>query len=373
MQTLKRTVSVTLLVTGGLCGGCATDRPTAQLEANARWNKARADVKVQLAADQFTAGNLDTAAGELATANQLDPENPAVVPLRARILLADGRTREAGQMLEQAHLDQPQDAETLYLLGIVRQQQQHWPAALEAFREAATLAPEDVSYAVAVAQTMLQLGHREEALAYLSDAAPRFDWTSAYQAILAECHEQLGHWSAAASAWQRVSFGREEDAEIQERTATALYRSQRYIEAIPVLEQLVQQRGVLSSKVIRLMLADCCLEVGRATAAREQVERILTDTPEHLPALRLLARCHASNGDYQTALAVVRRALHFDRQDTRSLELGAALAWRLDDKETAGRFVERLLELDVDNPVGIRLQQRLRLEDNTPVAAPEAR
>ena len=80
--------------------GCQGTQQRARQEATQRWNRARSEVKARLAADQLESGNASGAAGELSEAYRLDPDNPALVPLRVRVWLAQGETASAAELLD---------------------------------------------------------------------------------------------------------------------------------------------------------------------------------------------------------------------------------------------------------------------------------
>ena len=255
-------------------------------------------------------------------------------------------------------------AEIEYLLGVVRQQQQRWEDALAAYQRAAEIDDEEITYVVAVAQTWLQLGRPQAGLRWLQTRAARFKWTNAYQAALAECHEQLEDWPAAASAWQRIAGTGDAEAGLRQRLATALYRSGRYADAIPVLASLINVAAGLrtgrlvnaedlenSSGLPRLMLAECYLAERRPAEAQEHIQWVIQREPENVQALRLLARNLGMAGKHAQALRVTRRALGLAPNDVRTLELAAALAWRTGARESAASTAERLLKLDAQNPV----------------------
>jgi tetratricopeptide (TPR) repeat protein len=344
-----------LLLVGALAG-CETTQAIAREEALRRWNAARARIKVKLAADQLQAGNVSGAAAELAEADRLDPNNPAVVPLRARVWLAEGKTTSALELLQQARVserDAPASAtqaEIEYLAGTAWQQQQRWDDALDAFQRAVTLDSQEVAYVVAVGETWLQLDRPQQALNFLTAHAHQFDWVDAYQATLAECHEQLGNWPAAAAAWQRVASAQGAAPEIRERAAEALYRAGRYGEAIAILLELVNETHTPPSW-LRLTLAECYLATGRSTAACEQAQAVLQRDENSVPALRLMARSYALAGDLATALRMAQRALTVDGHDARALELVTALARRTGQNDLAATTATRLLALEAENPV----------------------
>ena len=176
-------------------GGCQATHQQATQQATGRWNAVRAQVKAKLAADQLKAGNVADAAGELAEAYRLNPTLAELAPLQARVHLANGDTHKAQQLLENATLEGPAQAEAEYLLGIVWQHQQRWDTALEHFTHASRLNPDEIAYFVAVVQALLQSAQTDQALHQLRSGQEKFAWTGAYQAAWAECHEQLGDWN----------------------------------------------------------------------------------------------------------------------------------------------------------------------------------
>ena len=334
--------------------GCQSPQATARQEAGARWNTVRAQVKAQLAADQLNAGHVQAAAAELAEARRLDPQRRDLAVLEARLLLAGDQTAEAAALLESAPLDDAARPEAAYLLGIARQQQGRWQEALAAFEQAAAARPDDVTYAVAAAQVRLQLGDAPGALAYLNQRQAELGWTNAFQAALAECLEQCGDWTAAAAAWRRVAGRSDSDAGLRERLAIALFRAGDCDEAVPVLESLVAG-DTPEVEALRVPLAECLLALGRAAAAQLQVQTLLRNHPEHVPALLLLARCRAAQDDYAAAASVAARAAALAPQLVPAAEHAAALAYRAGDVERVRFWAARLRELEPDNAVAARL------------------
>lgn len=339
-------------------GGCAAQSGRARAEAEGRWRVARAQVKARLAADQFAAGNVAAASGELIEAHRLDPNNPDHIPLRVRIWLAEGRLDAAANLLEDTELAGPRQAEIEYLLGVVREQQQRWADALVAYQRAARLAPDEVAYVVAAAQGFLQIGQPRAALEYLGEHDRQFAWTDAFQAAVAECYEQMENWSAAASAWQRVVDSDGADRDTRERLAVTLFRARRYVEAIPLFEELLDEEPTRQGRWMQLMLAECYLAEGRGAAAREQVQAALRWDAEYVPALRLLARTWATSGDYAAALRCARQGRTLRSDDPLTLELIAALAWRSGQRSFAEATARELEALDPNNQVAQRILRR---------------
>jgi tetratricopeptide (TPR) repeat protein len=368
----------------------------ASREAAQRWNQARAGVKAKLASDQLAAGDIPGAASELAEAERLTPGEARLAPLRARVYLAQGNVGAARALLESARLTGKPQAEVEYLLGVVQQGQEAWEASLTHYLRAAELDAEVAAYHVAAVQVMLQLGRAAEALQYLQARESQLGWTSAYSAASAECYEQVGNWRAAALAWQRVVDGAESGttsepqvfargadvsnsappgsdprgadpgmnagarengaqtrtaAGIRERWATALHHAGQWADAIPILQTLLLTNETDSPAALRLMLADCYLQVNDLTEAREQVTRVLDGNVQEVRALRLLAQTLAREGQYAEALAAAERALGIAPEHVPTMELAAALAARCGRVELARALATRLMQSGSDGRV----------------------
>ena len=351
---------VALPALAGVCAGCVNGNGRAREQAERRWDLARASVKARLAADKLDDGNVAEAADALAEAQRLDPDNPALVPLCVKVWLAEGNLGAADALLEQQRVAGPPRAELSYLRGVVRQQQQRWDEALTAFAEAAQLDARQVAYVVAHCHLLLQLGRADEALQSLIERETEFGWTNAYQAAAAECYEQLGNWDAAAAAWRKVTSATETEADIRERLAVALFRAQRFPDAIQELRSICDTpSGGDDHTALRLMLVEALLNVGQTDAARAALDPALQLHPHDAGCQRMLACCEAASGQYELAYKTLVNALVTAPADGTTLELAAALALRAGHRSDAEQYALRLLGTDARNAVAKAILSRL--------------
>lgn len=332
--------------------GCTSPQRQAREESAQRWNQVRAQVKAKLASDRLAAGHVEDAATELAEAFRLDPTNPELLTLQGRVHLARGDHYAAEHLLESIEVQGPQRAEIDYLLGTIQQQRLHWEEAYDHFIRAASEDPHEIAYLVAIVQNLLQLDEAEEALAFLRSYEDQFGWTGAYHAALAECFEQLGDWSAAAVAWEKVVDASDVPS-VRERLAIALYRCQRWPEAIAHLQRLLDEADAQPPDPLRLMLARCLLEKGRPAQAHQQITQVLRDDPQNAPALQLLARAFAQQGQIERARRIAEQALLLEPDSLHALELAAALAFRTGNQARASTLAQRVAQSfpDRDSPV----------------------
>ena len=355
-----RIVGLTLSLACLVAFGCNATQRQARLDAAGRWNLARAQVKARLAADQLAAGHVDDAANELSAALKLDPANASLLILQARVCLARGDQRAAKHVLETVEAEGPQRAEVEYLLGTIEQQRLHWDQAFNRFVRAANDDPHEVAYVVAIVQNMLQLGEADKALTFLRSYEDEFGWTSAYQTALAECQEQRDDWQAAAQAWQRVADAGDATY-VCERLALALVRCERWSQAVPPLRKALANADVKTSTPLRLALAQCLLETGQPTAAQTHLSHVLQGDAQSVPALQLMARACAQQGDFPRARRIAEQALRLQPEDSRTLELAAALAFRAGDRARACQLARQITRSspDFDSPIARQILGRV--------------
>jgi tetratricopeptide (TPR) repeat protein len=351
-----RGAALTLLAIGLLVPGCTSTQSRARKESTERWNRVRAQVKLKLAADHLAAGHVEDAATELAAAVRLDPANPELQTLQARLCLARGQLSTAQRLLEGARGEEQLRGEVEYLLGVIQEQHRRWDAAREHYVRAADADPQEVAYLAAIVQAMLQLGRTADALALLESHEPQFGWTGAYLAALAECHEQLQDWAAAASAWRKV-VDTHDDPDIRERLAVALYRAGSLTEAARLFERLLDETTTEPEAYLRLALADCLLAEGQPGAAHQQLDRVLRDDPRNARALQFDAQAFAHQGKFRHARELAERALRLAPDDLRALELAATLALKAGDTDRARELAERIARVapDANNPVAYQI------------------
>lgn len=344
--------------TGSGKTGLPGDLRSAKEQAGRRWNAVRSQIKARLAADHLSAGHLREAQAELREALGLDPDNPELRVLEARLHLAEGRIDQAQARLEGARgIGAPrQQAEVEYLLGTIWQQRQRWELALDHFVHAAQKDPDEVTYVAAVVQCLLQMGSADLAREHLETSEARLGWTPEWQVAWAECSEQLGDWCAAAATWRRLAALAESDATLRERLGMALYRCGEYAEAADVLRGCLESTDKADPSdatreadglraVLRLALADCLIELRRFGAAGEQLRTVLRADPGNARALLLTARMHAARQDYAGAWQAARRAVELAPDSVAALELAAGLAARAGRPAEARELAQRLIAL----------------------------
>src|SRR5215510_9744541 len=95
----------------GVIGGCASEmhKPTQKQQATQEWNRARANVMLGLAKDQYATGNLDASRKTVDDALGLDPENAPLRVLSAKLAIEAGNLDLADKDLARARKANPKN------------------------------------------------------------------------------------------------------------------------------------------------------------------------------------------------------------------------------------------------------------------------
>ncbi len=343
--------------------GCQAPQHRARQQARQRWRLARAEVTARLANELWRAGQLDDALEELNKARSLNPDDPALALLEARIQLARGDVPAAHAALARAPSDGPLAAEALYLRGVLAQQQGRWQCAARLYEAALHQRPNDVATLVALVQARLQQGRAAEALELLDRAAGVVGQTAAYAAARAEVLEQLGRWQAAAEAWRQVVMRSGAD-DARGRLALALFCAGDYGQARRVLDELIEAPPpTLPALWLKVLRARCLLYEGQVSAAARALESLVRDDPRQVAAIVALAEVRLAQKRLDQARALADEAGRLAPDDPRVLELRAALSWAAGDGTEARTLAAELSRLPGGSPVAAEILSRLAESD----------
>lgn len=355
-----RTVFLALLAL--TIAGCqaASPQQVAKQEAERRWNAARADVKARLAAEELAAGRVDSAALALDEARRLHPDPGSLRLVEARILMARGAANDAEHVLIGIAPDHADAADAFYLLGVIAQQRGERDEAAERYQSALQRRPDDPALLSACIQALLAAGRAADARVWLESVKPRMRWSGAYQASLAEVCEQGGEWGRAADAW-RLVVGDAKDNPPRERLAMALFRAERWAEAVEELRAAIAADPQSARTApLRLALADSLLTIGDAQSAEQQVATLLSERPGDTRALRLRARVQAKAGDFAGALATIQPLIDSPQdRDAATIEFAAVVALRAGRADLAERWARLALASDSDARLAAEVLARL--------------
>lgn len=302
MIRLASTLAASTLLMGSLVGCGGTDRhQTQKAAATAQWNAARAGVLGSLAKDQYDSGNLEKSRQSVDQALALDPKNVNFHVLSARIDIEEAKLESAQKRLAIAATLDPKNAEIDYLSGVVQQRWQRPQAALESYQVAATKNPGDIAYVLAQAEMLVALDRRPEALALLQGRVVYFEHSAAIRDAIAQLLEQNGNFPDAVDYYRQASVLDGEDPGIRERLGNLLYRGAEYREALSQLQRVLRSPDAGPRTDLKLMVAECQLQVGAASDARQLFDEVTDVDPNNAVAWVGVAKSSLRIGDMRRA------------------------------------------------------------------------
>lgn len=266
-------------------------------------------------AAQIEKGDLSAAESGLWSVLRRQPENAEALDLLGLVRTRQERYAEAEALLRRAiELDAKQIAARIHLGQVYRQQKQNH-SALTVLREAAELAPQDPWVNVNLAALLQELGEYEPSLQALLriSVAKRPPETLP---LFVAGHLGKGETEKARALLPRVLAHSSKRPELAAQAADALLAHQLTADAIRLLET-VQQRGVQSAAV-NYSLGRAYEQDGKTLLAEKAYHRALEIDPKSVTALRAAAALSATAAKWDAALELLARArrLEPDSQET---------------------------------------------------------
>ena len=293
-------------------GGCQS-RAKSKKEATARWNTARAGVMYSLATDQFKAGNLEQSRKTVNQALKLDPKNPAIRVLSAKIHIEQGQL-EAGELeLEAARKVAPNMGEAYYLSGVVYQRWQKNQTAYEYYTAACDKAPAELAYVIARAEMLVALDRSNEAISLLQEKVNYFENSPAVRDAYGQLLVQAGRNGEAVDMFRQASMLAEDDLGLKERLAFALYHDKQYVEAADAFTRLLENEQYKGRADLLAALGQSQLHVGKPREARRSFEEATQKDPASQQIWLGLAKAAMESSDFKRAEMALKKAYALDK------------------------------------------------------------
>ena len=268
------------VIAASLLLGCEDNKktPTQKQVAAAQWNRARANVMVGLARDQYATGNFDSCRKTVDEALRMDPDNAPLRVISAKLAIESGQLELADKELEKARKINPKDPEADYLSGVVNQRWQKTEEAYQSYARAAEKNPNELAYLMAESEMLVQLDQNQKALAVLKDKLNFFENSAAIRDAVGQLlmQDTPPKYDEAALVLRQASSLAPEEMQIREHYGMALYYSKQYHEAISQIERLLKEEKYNKRADIHTVLGECLMQVATGEGASE-----LRDARDH--------------------------------------------------------------------------------------------
>lgn len=289
-------------------------------QAAQRMAQIKSATEWEMAEQAFQAGDLDRALEKVNNSIVMNPSVTKSHVLKGRVLLETGELEKARRSLLEAQVIDPTFEDAHYYLGMVYERLAKKDEALRCYETAAVLNPEQALYAVAVAETMVDLNRIEDAQKYLDDRAGVFEHNAGVRQTLGHLAMMQGDKQKAAEYFRDARLLSPEDSSMLEDLVIAQMEIGEFAEAEYGLSRLLAEEGMEDRRDLLRMRARCLLELDRVIEARET----------------LLMLTSADGGDVDL---------------TSWLDLGA-LAYRTNDQTRLRQAAAKIMSLAPSRPEG---------------------
>lgn len=290
--------------------GCqTTTHATAKQEANQQWNRVRADIKVQLAQQQYDSGLFHEVVTTATEAISLHPENTQAYVLVANAYLELDKPATALKVIEATQQMEIQSADLIYAEGVILEQRDQIKQALSKYTHAFQLDSSQVDFLIAQAECLVTLNRKEEAIKLLDENGYKLDENGAVLLLSAHIASIMGNVEDAIHRYRKAMVSLGDDPLLAGELGLLLTQTNQCDEAIPLLQPLIDMQEM--------------------------------DDTEHGAIRRALAGCYLTKGDSQKAYSVLHQYVFVHTQDTSAQLLHAKSAIASDDMITALQCVNR--------------------------------
>lgn len=245
---MKRNVKLSKVITlsaaallAPLLFGCQDTLVEEKADAKNRWLELRSSMMLDMAKQQFNAGDLTQAEKSVKDGLTIDPTNARLHVLAGRISIEQGKLERAYHLFNAAIAEQPDLAEAYYYQGLVMQRWQRYEGSLENYQLAYDNAPDDPAYLLAVSEILVELDRLDEAVTLLESKRQYFDQNASIRAAIGHLYYMKADPESAAENFREASLLEPESVKFQEQYAFSLAASGDHDEAVKVLTTILEK------------------------------------------------------------------------------------------------------------------------------------
>lgn len=239
------------------------------LGAMERQNAMKAGNEHEQARQSYLAGELEKADKFINRCIQLKPDVPKSYILKGRIMIELSDLEQALLAFQQAEALDPANIDAQYYQGIVYERFAQSDKALKHFSAAADAEPANPQYAIAVAETMIDLGNLDEAEKFLTSRAASFEHSAGIKQTLGHVAMLRKDTEAAVKLFNEARLLASDDQSILEDLIQAQIQSERFADAEFNLSRLLKMKGNAGRRDLLHFRAKCLSKLDRPLEARD--------------------------------------------------------------------------------------------------------
>ena len=272
--------------------GCAqSPHEKLKQDAQSHWSEVRADVKVQMARQQYDSGQIDDATATLQEALSYDPEFARAYALLARCQLESGLVKAARRSADHAARTLKNDPELEAARGLIDERMGDLAGALRHYRTARRLDDETVEYLLSEAECLVGLDRQDEAVQLLDEQLSAYDNSPSINALLGEIALARGEDEKALEAFRLAMSGGATDPLVIEQYIVLAARQGACHDALQSFGVLDDpDAGTGQSMSLLRAVAECQVKLNRTESARKTLRDMVRRDPNDVETWRLMAR-----------------------------------------------------------------------------------
>ena len=340
------------LILLGIAAGCQQQHAENKRAAMERWQRARLQVSLDMARQQFEGGQLDKARETAQGALKIDPQYAEALVLLGQIHLEQDQANQARRCFEKCLLSNPEHAEANYSLGSIYEKWNELDRA-EAYYQAAWQAePDQLAYLLATVETLISQGKLERGLEMISQGVERVGRDASLCLAAGTIHERQGNSEEAIAMFRQANHLRPGDSSIMESLAFALQRNGQAAEAAILFEELTEkarEESASPSAAHYLAMGDCYIELGELHKAQRCFENLNEHGKASATVWGRLAQIALARNQYDRARQCASNALALDSKRADALVVLGYLALKKQYYEQAENIFRGIIEEDDRN------------------------
>lgn len=356
-----------------LLSGCtqATTHQEARQLAEQRFDHQKAKIKYLLALDRFENGQITKAKEMIKGAIALHAEDPQYYSLLVKIYIEQGELAHARQLLDGMVAEGTPDPEHSYLAGVVAERYDRLEQARRHYREAHELDPRSTAYLMAYGEVLVSLDRPAEATYLIAENLHHTDDHARLQLLNGEALQMLGRHDEAAAAFKQAIIEFPQDHALLESYAMALFRAERFSDAILPLRRLHSEAKLQMPQHALKALARACVETGDYRAALTYLWDLAHRDPKDVQTWLLLARCDLVLGNLPDATLSAERAVALEPNDPEVQTMLGFVLFNREDWAGARRALAAAFQADSNDVLALCLLGQLLEATGSPRRAAE--
>jgi predicted Zn-dependent protease len=334
---------LSMLTACALTGCSQTTHDEAKAQAQQRWDRIRAGVKLQLADQHFRAGRMENCLQEAGQAVALDPQSIAPRILLTQALLETGKVLVAAAAIDAAAAIEPEHPEVFYMQGVVAERRQDLERALTYYQRASERDPTQADYVASEVECLVAIGRPWLAQEVLQARSADFPHDATLKALQAEVALLLGDERTALQGLQAALRTAGNDPRLTEEYGLLLARTGQHERAVSALEPMYARSPDNMSRLSVRTLASAYLSLGRPQQAKNLLSRLVEKYPNDPHDWTILARAAMVCNDWATARHCAETLVGLAPDDPDTQFLMGYVCWKLNDPQRAKAAMRAVL------------------------------